>query len=80
MAEWQGRVVAKAVPNTKRAEITLHVKKKILSETLVYTDEYRVYDSLNREGYRHDRVHHAEEVYVAGDVPTNTIGGFPVAS
>ncbi len=53
-----------------------HVKKKVLPEALVYTDEYTVYDSLNRDGYKHDRVYHAEEVYVAGDVHTNTIEGF----
>ena len=71
-----GRVVAKALPNAKRATVMPHVKKKVLPEALVYTDEYTVYDSLNREGYKHDRVHHAEEVYVAGDVHTNTIEGF----
>ncbi len=74
--ERKGRVVAKAVPSTKRAEIMPHVKKKVLPEALVYTDEYTVYDSLNRDGYKHDRVYHAEEVYVAGDVHTNTIEGF----
>lgn len=64
------------MPDAKRAAILPHVRKKVLPESLVYTDEYRVYDSLNREGYRHDRVHHAEEVYVAGDAHTNTIEGF----
>src|SRR5215203_1179586 len=53
-----------------------HVKIKVLPESIVYTDEYSVYDSLGKEGYRHDRVNHAEEVYVAGDVHTNTIEGF----
>lgn len=74
--EASGRVVAKALPNAKRATVMPHVRKKVLPEALVYTDEYTVYDSLNREGYRHDRIHHAEEVYVAGDVHTNTIEGF----
>ncbi len=74
--EASGRVVAKALPNAKRATIMPHVRKKVLPEALVYTDEYTVYNSLNREGYRHDRIHHAEEVYVAGDVHTNTIEGF----
>ncbi|CAN5620962.1 IS1595 family transposase [soil metagenome] len=74
--ERKGRVVAKAVPSTKRSEIMPHVKKKVLPEAMVYTDEYTVYDSLNREGFKHDRVYHAEEVYVAGDVHTNTIEGF----
>src|SRR5919112_823904 len=44
MAERKGRVVATAVPNAKRATITPHVQKKVLPETTVYTDEYRVYD------------------------------------
>lgn len=60
----------------KRATVMPHVKKKVLPESMVYTDEYTVYDSLEKEGYRHDRVNHAEEVYVAGDVHTNTIEGF----
>jgi len=72
----KGRVVAKVVRNTKRATVMPHVKKKVLPESMVYTDEYTVYDSLGKEGYRHDRVNHAEEVYVAGDVHTNTIEGF----
>ena len=40
-----------------------HVKKKVLPESMVYTDEYTVYGSLGKEGYKHDRVHHAEEVW-----------------
>jgi len=74
--ERKGRVVAKVVRNTKRATVMPHVKKKVLPESMVYTDEYTVYDSLGKEGYRHDRVNHSEEVYVAGDVHTNTIEGF----
>lgn len=74
--ESQGRIVAKTVPDTKRKTVIPHVKKKVLPESLVYTDEYMVYDSLNREGYRHDRVNHAQEVYVDGNVHVNTVEGF----
>jgi transposase-like protein len=72
----KGRVVATTVQNTKRATVMPHIKKKVLPESMVYTDEYKVYDTLNEEGYQHDRVNHAEEIYVAGDVHTNTIDGF----
>jgi transposase-like protein len=72
----KGRIVAATVPDTRRKTVMPHIKKKVLPESMVYTDEYTVYDSLNREGYRHDRVHHAQEIYVAGDVHTNTIEGF----
>lgn len=74
--ESKGRVVAKAMPDVRRATVMPHVRKKVLPESMVYTDEYQIYNGLNREGYRHDRVHHREEVYVAGDVHTNTIEGF----
>jgi transposase len=76
IAQRQGRVVAKAVPNAKNATLMPHVRKKVLPESVVYTDEFTAYDRLKRDGYRHSRVHHAEEVYVAGDVHTNTIEGF----
>jgi transposase len=76
MAQRQGRVVAKAVPNAKSATLMPHVRKKVLPESLVHTDEFTVYDPLKRDGYHHNHVHHAEQVYVAGDVHTNTIEGF----
>ena len=68
--------MASVVRNTKRATVMPHVKKKVLPESMVYTDEYTVYDTLGKEGYKHDRVNHAEEVCVAGDVHTNSIEGF----
>ena len=76
MAQRQGRVLAKAVPNARSATLMPHVQKKVLPESVVYTDEFTVYDRLKKDGYQHSRVHHAEEVYVAGDVHTNTIEGF----
>jgi transposase len=75
-AKHKGRVVATVVRDTKRKTVMPHVHKKVLPESTVYTDEYRVYDNLDKQGYRHSRVHHAEEIYVAGDVHTNTIDGF----
>jgi transposase len=75
MAERKGRVVAKAVPNAGQAAIFPHVKKKVLPESMIYTDEYAVYAPLQHHGYKHKRIRHKEEVYVAGDVHTNTIEG-----
>jgi hypothetical protein len=31
---------------------------------------------LERSGYEHRRIHHSQEIYVMGDVHTNTIEGF----
>lgn len=45
-------------------------------ELVIYTDEYIVYDALGKEGYQHDRVNYFQEVWMSGDVHTNTIEGF----
>lgn len=72
----KGRVVARTVPDTKKKTVMPHVKRKVLPEAMVYTDEYTVYDSLNWDGYKHERVHHAQEIYVDGSVHTNTLEAF----
>ncbi len=71
-----GRVVVKVVPNAEAAALLPHVERKILPESMVYTDEWKSYDHLGERGYKHSRVRHSQEVYVAGDVHTNTIEGF----
>lgn len=53
-----------------------HVRERILPSTVVYTDELKSYDGLNKAGYQHHRIHHTEKVYVSGAVHTNTIEGF----
>ena len=41
-----------------------------------YTDELSSYKHIGKLGYDHQRIHHAEKVYVSGDIHTNTIEGF----
>jgi transposase-like protein len=76
VAQRGGRVMAVTVPNVKRASIMPHLTKKILPKETIYTDELKSYDTLTRAGYHHDRVNHSEQIYVSGDVHTNTIEGF----
>lgn len=76
MVERSGRVAAIAVRNVKAKTLMPHVQKRVLPSSVVYTDELRSYDGLKRSGYRHERIHHAEQVYVSGNVHTNTIDGF----
>lgn len=76
MVERSGRVAAVTVENVKAKTLMPHVRKRVLPSSVVYTDELKSYDGLNRSGYQHDRIHHAEQVYVSGDVHTNTIEGF----
>ena len=76
MVQRSGRVAAVAVRNAKAKSVMPHVRKRVLPSSVVYTDELRSYDGLERAGYQHRRIHHAEKVYVSGDVHTNTIEGF----
>ncbi len=76
MAERAGRVSATVVPDVKHTTIRPHIEKRLLPSTMIYTDEYAIYDRLARTGYQHRRVHHSANVYVDGDVHTNTIEGF----
>ena len=71
-----GKVVAQVVENTSGAQLVPHVKTRVLPASTVYTDEWKPYEQLGKLGYAHERISHAQEVYVSGDVHTNTIEGF----
>jgi len=76
MVQRSGHVAAVAVRNVKSKTLMPHVRKRVLPSSVVYTDELKSYNDLNRSGYLHHRIHHAEQVYVSGTVHTNTIEGF----
>ena len=76
MVERQGRVVALVTPSVKSATLLPHVQQRVLPGSMIYTDEYRVYDGIGYMGFGHHRVRHSAHVYVSGNVHTNTIEGF----
>lgn len=78
MVERGGRVVAKVTPDVKTKTIYPIIHERVLPASIVYTDDYPIYDGLANEvnGYDHRRIQHAEKVYVMGDIHTNTIEGF----
>lgn len=71
-----GKVAALVAKDAKKQTLIPIVEAKVLPETMVYTDELKSYDDLGKKGYRHERIPHAEKVYVVGNVHTNTIEGF----
>ncbi len=71
-----GKVAALVTKDTKRATVMPIIETRVLDKGLIYSDEYTVYDSLERKGYQHKRVNHSQQVYVVGNVHTNTIEGF----
>jgi transposase len=48
----------------------------VLPGSMIFTDEYKVYERLGKKGYTHRRINHHARVYVDGDVHTQTIDGF----
>jgi transposase-like protein len=76
MVERKGRVAAVPVANAQAVSLMPHVRKHVLTDSTVYTDEWPAYRSIGREGYEHRTITHADGVYVSGDVHTNTIEGF----
>jgi len=78
MVERGGRVVAQVVPDAKLRTIFPIIHERVLPASIVYSDEFPIYDHLGEtpNGYDHRRIQHAEKVYVMGDIHTNTIEGF----
>ena len=78
MVERGGRVIAKVTPDTKAKTLYPIIHERVMPASIVYTDEYPVYDRLatKSNGYDHRRIQHAEKVYVMGEIHTNTIEGF----
>lgn len=76
IAQRQGKVIAKVVPNVQANTLLPIIKERVLQKSTVYTDELPSYDKLPMLGYQHKRIHHASKVYVMGDIHTNTIDGF----
>ncbi|HLF71863.1 MAG TPA: IS1595 family transposase [Dehalococcoidia bacterium] len=76
MVERQGRVIVKTIPNVQSATLLPHIQQRVLPASTIYTDEWRSYNKLGKQGYVHKRIAHKERVYVSGDVHTQTIEGF----
>lgn len=77
MVERGGRVIAQVIPSPPTSGAILpNIKAKVLPKSVIFSDEARFYDPVTLMGYGHQRVHHTQQVYVAGDAHTNTIEGF----
>ena len=76
MVERGGRVRAVPVKNAKAATLLPHIIERVLPSSVIYTDEHQGYKRLPHHGYEHKRIRHREQIYVSGDIHTNTIEGF----
>jgi len=78
-----GEVVIQMVANVQHVTIQPIITETVSSGSLIYTDEYDIYDSLPAWGYQHKSVNHAAGEFARdedGDgfheVHVNTLEGF----
>ena len=83
MIQRGGEVFIKMLENVQQKTIEPIIKNVIGADTLIYTDEYNIYDRLEKWGYRHKTVNHSIGEYARdedGDgfheVHVNTMEGF----
>ena len=67
-----GRVYTKMIPNASRASLMPIIKAKIQADSVVYTDTFSTYDSLDISGFHHHRINHRKAFAERG---TNHING-----
>jgi len=71
-----GKVAALVTKDASKASILPIIEERVLPRSLIYTDEWKSYETLGRRGFTHHRIPHTEKVYVVGNIHTNTIEGF----
>ena len=71
-----GRVKASVVPDRTRDTLATKAREFVLPESMIFTDEWRLYDAVGREFKSHRRIKHKAKVYVEGDVHTQTVESF----
>jgi len=83
MIQRDGEVVIKMLPNVQIVTIEPIIKTIVKAGTLIYTDEYSIYNKLENWGYEHKTVNHSAGQYAIdedGDgfceVHVNTMEGF----
>ena len=71
-----GNVQAKVSENVKTQSVLPHILDNVEKGATVCTDELGSYNSLTKQGFKHERVNHGALEYVRGKVHTNSIEGF----
>ncbi len=71
-----GKVFVEVVKDCSRKELLPVIKGQVMEDSTVYTNGWKAYDSLVREGYKHHRVHHHKDEFARGKNHVNGIESF----
>lgn len=76
IAERQGRVLVQKMENVKSKTVLPMLRENVVLGSAVMTDEFPIYNRVEKDGYLHEVIQHGIKEYVRGNVHTNTIEGF----
>jgi transposase-like protein len=71
-----GKLVAKKIGNIKSSTLIPIIKENVVPNAIIYTDELRSYNKLDKIGFIHEVINHAEKVYAINDCHVNNLEGF----
>lgn len=72
-----GRVRAAMIPDRGKVTLTAKAREFVLPESMIYTDEWALYEAVGREFKSHKRINHKQRIYVdAEGTTTNTAESF----
>jgi transposase-like protein len=76
IVERKGKVSAHHVKSSGARVLLPIIQERVERQTVIYSDEYGAYRTLDKLGYSHTTVNHSRLEYVRGRAHTNTIEGF----
>jgi transposase len=76
MVERGGRVRVRVIPNRGKEMIHDLIRQNVSPDATLYTDEWAMYEGLDREFAAHHQIKHKDGVYAQGHVHTQTVEGF----
>lgn len=72
----EGSVRLKQIPDVKRKTLHAFIRENVQDETeAIYTDELKSYLGIGDDDTRHETVNHSKEIWVIGDIHTNSVEG-----
>lgn len=71
-----GRVKASVVPDRSKPTLQGKVREFVLPESMIFTDELRLYTGIGREYKGHRRIKHKQRIYVQGEAGTQNVESF----
>ncbi|MDP9308359.1 MAG: IS1595 family transposase [Actinomycetota bacterium] len=71
-----GRVKASVVPDRSKPTLQGKIREFVLPESMIFTDELKLYVGIGREYKGHKRIKHKARIYVEGDAGTQNVESF----